>query len=244
MMATELDKLLAEHGAVLVRQGKHMVYKLPNNKVFVKAKTPSDRRSELNQLSDLRKLLGLKKKIVAAVSTSTSASTSTSTPTPVPAAHAPASAPESPQPPESFVTRLEAAIALEKSIEDHYMLLAGEHEQARKMLESLRPFAENAQVPEILAEILGKLPAPEVVQAPQKQFVKVTRDQILAAAGELESFTISDMLGHLTRGMDVDADELHRAKGALAQMFTSLLGQGLLRKIKEHAGRAQAVWSK
>jgi hypothetical protein len=56
--ATEIDRLLAESGAVLVRHKKHLVYRLPNGRNFVAAKTPSDpARAAKNNLSDLRRAL-------------------------------------------------------------------------------------------------------------------------------------------------------------------------------------------
>jgi hypothetical protein len=53
----EVDRLLRESGAVLARNKKHEVWKIPGGKTFVKASTPSDRRATANQLSDLRKVL-------------------------------------------------------------------------------------------------------------------------------------------------------------------------------------------
>lgn len=55
----EIERLLQERGAVLVRQGNHNVYKLPNGKMFTRAKTPSDVRSAHNSLRDLRHCLGI-----------------------------------------------------------------------------------------------------------------------------------------------------------------------------------------
>jgi hypothetical protein len=57
--ATEVDRLLAESGAVLARKKKHEVWKLPNGNQFTRASTPSDIRAPLNQLTDLRRALGI-----------------------------------------------------------------------------------------------------------------------------------------------------------------------------------------
>lgn len=50
----KVSELLESCGAVLKRQRKHEVYELPNGKNFVRAKTPSDTKSDLNNLSDLK----------------------------------------------------------------------------------------------------------------------------------------------------------------------------------------------
>ena len=55
-MSAILDEL-KRVGAVLVSRKKHQKWRLPNGRVFTMSQTPSDWRAELNQLSDLRKLL-------------------------------------------------------------------------------------------------------------------------------------------------------------------------------------------
>ena len=54
---TEIDKLLHENGAVLVRQNKHRVYRFPDGREVVMASTPSDHRATLNKLTFLRRML-------------------------------------------------------------------------------------------------------------------------------------------------------------------------------------------
>jgi hypothetical protein len=58
--ADEVDELLKRSGAVLIRDHKHLVYRLPNGNKFTRAKTPSDRKAAHNDLSDLRRALGMK----------------------------------------------------------------------------------------------------------------------------------------------------------------------------------------
>jgi hypothetical protein len=53
-----IDQMLQQSGAVLVRANKHEVYRLPNGKKFTKSSTPSDHRAALNQAADLRRLIG------------------------------------------------------------------------------------------------------------------------------------------------------------------------------------------
>lgn len=64
-MATkeQVDELLAECGAVLERDKKHEVWRLPNGQKFTRSKTPSDRRAELENLQDLKRALGLTKTV-------------------------------------------------------------------------------------------------------------------------------------------------------------------------------------
>lgn len=56
---SQIKKLLSEHNCTLVRDTNHPVWKLPNGNLFVMSKTPSDTRSMLNGLSDLRRELGI-----------------------------------------------------------------------------------------------------------------------------------------------------------------------------------------
>lgn len=58
-MKERVDQLLKEHGAILVRKRKHEIWRLPNGRNFVRASTSSDKNSEYNNYSDLRKTLGL-----------------------------------------------------------------------------------------------------------------------------------------------------------------------------------------
>ncbi len=59
----QVNEYLREYGAVLQRKRKHEVWKFPDGKVFVRAATPSDSRADDNNLSDLKKLLGLTKTV-------------------------------------------------------------------------------------------------------------------------------------------------------------------------------------
>ena len=56
----EVNQLLKESGAVLLRDSKHEVWRLPNGRKFTRAKTMSDAyRGSLNSLAELRKALGV-----------------------------------------------------------------------------------------------------------------------------------------------------------------------------------------
>lgn len=56
---TRVAKVLKAVGARLKRDRKHLVYELPNGRNVVLPKTPSDWRSELNCVSDIRKAAGV-----------------------------------------------------------------------------------------------------------------------------------------------------------------------------------------
>lgn len=55
-MDKTLEHALRDAGAVLVRQKRHRIYKLPNGRVLTVSNTPSDRRDTLNTLRTLRRL--------------------------------------------------------------------------------------------------------------------------------------------------------------------------------------------
>jgi len=52
-----IQHALRECGAVLVRQRKHLVYRLPNGRPYTMSQTPSDHRAARNQLTVLRRQL-------------------------------------------------------------------------------------------------------------------------------------------------------------------------------------------
>lgn len=60
-VSDEIQHLLKTHGAVLERKNKHPVWRFPDGRIFVHSSTPSDVRAERNNLSNLRKLLGVKR---------------------------------------------------------------------------------------------------------------------------------------------------------------------------------------
>jgi hypothetical protein len=55
----KVDDLLKESGAELIRDKKHLVYRLPGGATFVRSATPSDRKEGRAALSSLRHALGL-----------------------------------------------------------------------------------------------------------------------------------------------------------------------------------------
>lgn len=53
----QIDDLLQDAGAKLIRKSRHAVYRFPNGRNFITPATPSDRRWAHNSLSDLRRIL-------------------------------------------------------------------------------------------------------------------------------------------------------------------------------------------
>jgi hypothetical protein len=56
---TSLERLIEEHGGVLVRQKKHKVYRFPNGATFTVASTPECPLAYDNALAFLKTLLGV-----------------------------------------------------------------------------------------------------------------------------------------------------------------------------------------
>lgn len=54
---TAIRQQLKRAGAVLVRQHKHQIWRLPDGRNFVMANTASDHRAEKNQIQVLRRML-------------------------------------------------------------------------------------------------------------------------------------------------------------------------------------------
>jgi hypothetical protein len=55
----ELERLLKDSGAILVRKNKHAVYRLPNGRMFTRSLSPSVRNVATVELACLRRTLSL-----------------------------------------------------------------------------------------------------------------------------------------------------------------------------------------
>jgi len=56
----EIERLLSVNNAVLERNRRHLVWRIPGKGVFVIASTPGCKRSRMNELSRLRRILSCK----------------------------------------------------------------------------------------------------------------------------------------------------------------------------------------
>ena len=243
----EIDRLLDESGAVLVRQNKHLVYRLPNGKNFVGAKTSSDPdRAAKNSLSDLRRALG--------------APRTTASQEPIAMEH-----PQSPQntplepprqdvsrhtPENSLRSRVESMIAGEEAAQELLMAEAQRLERRVQMLRALLPFADDAATEEALRAITSPPaapPAPAPPEPPQQitERVQVTRQLVFAATQTFEdAFTINDVLALMTGGRQIDPPERLRVRSSIAQSMMMLHERGELIRETEGYGRRQGLWRK
>lgn len=241
--ATEIDRLLDEHGAVLLRDDKHRIYRLPNGQKFTSPKTPSDHRSMRNNLSSLRHALGVvrqnhnpkgEQKMQPQRST-------------------PPAAPEPAPPPpkvESLKQRIEAAIATEEAMQEKLLAEAQAHERRVHMLKALLPFADDPATEDALRGVLPAVepPAPVKPVAPPPpdaitERVQVTRQLVLAATQTFEEpFTVNEVLALMANGRQIDPDERVRVRASVAQAMMTLHERGELVKEQEHFGRRQTIW--
>ncbi|HZT29446.1 MAG TPA: hypothetical protein VFA33_06165 [Bryobacteraceae bacterium] len=243
--ATEIDRLLDEHGAVLLRDDKHRVYRLPNGQKFTSPKTPSDHRSMRNNLSSLRHALGV---VHQTPNQEGERKMQQQRPTP-PTAPQPA-----PPPPkvESLKERIEAAIASEEAIQEKLLAEAQAHERKVHMLKALLPFTDDPATEDALRGVLPAVeppaPARPVAPAPPDAIterVQVTRQLVLAATQTFDDpFTVNDVLSLMANGRQIDSNERVRVRASIAQAMMTLHERGELIKEQEHFGRRQTIWRK
>ena len=262
----ETDRLLAEHGAILVREGKHRVYQLPGGRVFTRPKTPSDHRSTLNSLANLRRVLGIRRAPPPTkgdeIEMSTQKPTLPDKPSSAPAPTCAQAAPVSPAPPElppvatatgcSLRERIQAAIAAEEQNQERVLAEAQAVERRVNMLKALLPFAEDPSIEESLRGVLpvpqppvppmpGAPPPPEAIT----ERVQVTRQLVLAATQTFaETFTVNDVMELMANGHHIDPGERGRVRASIAQAMVTLHERGELAKEQEHFGRRQTIWRK
>lgn len=235
---TQVSDMLAEAGAHLVRQnGKHEIYKLDNGAVFEKAKTPSDRRAGHNQVKILKALTGKSKRgQVAKVDQRILAAQVPPESEPPP----PVQQPEPPQPEPApppvdaqprIVIRLTQAIAI---LEARQLELMTETDKIDKRIALLRHLQTAPIEPEVLEDILtGLVPArvikPSASQPPPT--IQVTREIVKAAAQAIRTegetqFTLDDLTGKLTNGVEVNLLERKRIRQSIAAATIALTERG------------------
>ncbi len=252
----ELERMLKEHNAVLVRSSKHLVYRLPNGQNFVMPNTPGDHyRGANNQLKDLRRALGIVR-VAPEEKGSTMQVTPTQSPVPAPAISAPAV--EEPQPP-SFKDRLDAAIATEEAHQEKLMAEAQQVERRVQMLKALQPFVDDRAAEEALRAILPdpKPPRPAAPPEPPRaapppappqvitERVQVTRHLVLAATQTFEdTFTVNDVLALMTGGRQIEPPERFRVRSSIAQCMVGLCERGELVRVADGIGKRQTIWQR
>jgi hypothetical protein len=241
----ETDRLLSDHGAILVREGKHRIYQLPGGQMFTRPKTPSDHRSTLNNLASLRRALGIRRAQSPSKGEEMDMPEQSPAAVPAPELRVPAV--------ETFKQRIEAAIASEEATQEKLLAEAQAHERKVHMLKALLPFAEDANTEGSLRSILpsAEAPAPPEPGSPPAppdaitERVQVTRQLVLAATQTFdEPFTVNDVMTLMVNGREIEGDERGRVRQSIAQAMATLHERGKLVKEQEHFGRRQTIWRK
>ena len=258
--ADQVERLLKESGAVLARQNKHLVYKLPNGQTFVMAKTTGDPvRAAKNNLRDLRHALGNARPKQEEGRTEMA----TVQPQPFSAAPAPAPVVMRPEPAvaglltevvqtmpdQSLKERIEVAIARQEKEQELLMNAASAVERRLQMLKALLPFVDDPSMESVLLAILSRPepPKPAHPQAPDhiSECVQVTRKLVYAATQTFEGgFTINDVMKLMTGGRHIEGTERVRVRNSIAASITSLFDRGELLKDEQGIGKHQSIWRK
>lgn len=208
-----LDAMLAAADATLIRQGKHNVYSLGNGGRFVMAKTPSDYRSTLNDISELRRRAGLARPIKPTAPQPTA-------PLPPPIATDylslvdqainPSPAAPTPDPLTPLARHLDELIADGETLMTELTDQAAAIERQVAFLKSIRLQANDPMTAPLLALLVPQsleqapppaapLPVPTPAAAPSALIIK--RDTIREAIANLkqDEFTIEDIYSLLMR---------------------------------------------
>lgn len=249
----EVDRLLEQSGAVLVRHKKHLVYRLPNGNNFVLAKTTSDpARAAKNNLSTLRNALRILREKPEQQKEGTMQQ---QRPTPRPNVASPAPSAPAPEAKESLKERIEAAITSEEAVQEKLLAEASAHERRVHMLKALLPFAEDPATEEalrgilpVLAPVVAQPPAPPRPPEPPQQItdrVQVTRQLVLAATQTFDDqFTVNDLVERMTGNAQIDPPERQRVRSSVAQAMATLFERGEVVKDSQGIGRQQTLWRK
>ena len=173
--ATEIDRLLEQSGAVLIRHKKHLVYRLPNGSNFVASKTPGDPlHASENKLHALRRALGAtatttppKEKAMPVGPNHQDSQPTQPPPAPALLATIPATPPTPVLAPAVGVTasggfraRIETQIGAEEATRERLMAEAEQCDRRVQMLKALLPFAEDPNMELALLGALQVAPVP------------------------------------------------------------------------------------
>ena len=266
--AIEVDRLLEESGAVLVRQNKHYVYRLPNGRSFVKSKTPSDHRGAHNSLQDLRRMLGVavvKETMEAAeVTTAPAAVVPLALQQPMPTPPEPPPPPPPPPPPAAvspLVGRIAALVTQAEEEQEQYLLAAQLAERRVHLLKALEPFTDDPTIERTLHALLGTpkpsspaikaatVAAPRASQTRQSPTpfpVIVTRDLVLGVAKRLgadnNAFTTVQITEIMIGDRQVSPKDRTRIMASISHAVTVLGDRGLLQLHEKGYGKKPALW--
>jgi hypothetical protein len=266
----EVHRLLDECGAVLVRQNKHRVYRLPNNQNFVMASTASDHRAMANNLADLRRMLNTTRERVM-TPTTTEATPEVPLSVPVEASPAPepvavASDATLPAPPavptepkvETLAERITAAIAAAEQEQEQLLLAAQIAERRVHLLKALEQFADDPTVERTLGGLI-KVPRPTgpvikttTPDAPQGRVtssvypVIVTRDRVFETATRLgaddRAFSTVSVTQQMIGDQHVNPKDRNRIHASISHAMVVLADRGLVVLHEKGYGKRPSLW--
>lgn len=262
---TRLDQLLEDSGAVAVRNNKHTVYRLPGGKMHTSSKTPSDWRSVLNNLTQLKRTIRtstpaappVPPPALAPVRLRAPAPLPTPEPEPVPTIEAPVIfAPSTP-----FTDRLNDLIAAGETEQQDLMERA---EAVSMQLDLLREIRKHAGAPHTEALLTLLLPERLVESAPaaaappptpppppqQHATVTITRDLVRRAIRTLspdEKFTVHKLYDlFVPATAAVEGEERLRIRRAIASALITIhqFGEEPILRLAPGGGRKLGIWQK
>ena len=257
-----VDRMLKNAGAELIREGKHLVYRLPNGHNFVRAKTPSDYRIGQNNLRDLRRAMNIpraefnrqlypekgERKIVepqpATMEPVQAKPLPTAMPTVMPE-------PSAPKPAETYRDRL-LKVLEQKELHRKALLDEASREESAIAALSLLLDVDDSILGNALQSLLPK-PAPAPVfrshePAPPDfvtDRVHVTQQLVFAATQVTESsFTLDEIVEIMIGGRRVNGDERARIRSCVDTLLRTLVQKGKVLKIRQGKGRMPGLYQK
>lgn len=260
---TRLDQLLEDSGAVAVRNNKHTVYRLPGGKMHTSSKTPSDWRSVLNNLSQLKRTIRastpaappVPPPALAPVRLRAPAPLPTPEPEPVPTIEAPVIfAPSTP-----FTDRLDDLITAGETEQQDLMERA---EAVSMQLDLLREIRKHAGAPHTEALLALLLPERSVEPTPaaappppppppqQRETFTITRDLVRRAIRTLppdEKFTVHKLYDlFVPAAAAVEGEERLRIRRAIASALIAInqFGEEPILRLNPGSGRKLGIWQK
>lgn len=259
----EIERILDEDGAKLIRDDNHRVYQLSNGARFVTAKTPSDWRAAQNSLHDLKRQLAVNRARVGAVESATEGSVLGDAQVRAASLDIEPSAGAVEQL-TGFSLRLREQIAQQEQLREFHI---GESYRAEAMFKVLSDLEKALDTPEKVAqaEVALKTLFPDPPRAvrvkeggTKKPFsrvrpapppdrvtdhVQVTRQLVWAATQTFERpFNTTDLAELMIGDKKIDTPEKVRVRQAIASMIRDLANRGEVREVQKGIGRRPGIF--
>lgn len=244
MEREDIVQLLKDHNCTLIRDGNHLVYRLPSGKNFVMSKTPSDFRSERNNLAILKRSLGLERpeKVVRSPTAQPSATHTNGSPSILQDL------------PTTLELSIEEQLASERRRYDFLLEEAAKAERNIAMLSTLQAFADMPDTEPMLRAVLGeqspiKGPTPDsgVHKGAVTRTVQVTKQLVLAATSMFErTFSLNDLLEKMVGEEYGKLEDLEqkRIRSSVISSINVLIDNGQVRRTMAGVGRRPAVYAR